>query len=1345
MNKRFPKHKDGTDHADWLDLIDVSGPFLSVPVLRHIWPTLDTLDKPARERLRREHAALPGRPWIDYILGELLGWGDLLQTEGLDALAMDVPEHDTTVTPSFVLREPGAPADDGPKTVHVLGLICDDRPTQRVPGSGWAATPADRLAQLCRHHDVQLGLATDGRWFTLVWAPRGGVTTTASFDSVNWHEAAERDVVRAFLSILHRSRFFAVPDDETPVALLKASLDNQEDITEALGVQVRQAVELLVAAIGRAHAADVARGGPGIGDVPASEVYRASVAVMMRIVFLLFAEERGLLPSDKPLYRTAYSAGRLCAELEQRALDGSEDDLEHTYHGWNRLLALFNAIYYGVDHPDMPMHAHDGSIFDPSRFEWLPLNIEDRTVLHMLKTVQYVEIGTGKSRERRKLSFRALDVEQIGYVYEGLLSFEGLYAEDTVVGLIGKAGIEEEVPLSVLEGFAASCPDVPALASKLATEYKDSRIGSAKALEKRLAKLTGADEKEARRKLLAVTNGNAQLTERLLPFYGVIRTDLRDLPVVILQDGLYVTESSLRKNTGTHYTPKFLAEQVVEGALEPLVYEPGPLQTADKNEWKPKSSDEILSLKVADIAMGSAAFLVAACRYLAEHLVAAWLREGDERATGYEEQSTDQSIDADADPVVINARRHIIEHCLYGADINEMAVEMAKLSLWLVSMDPHRPFTFLDDRLIVGDSLLGITSLDQLEVMHMDAKRGRKLHEDDGALFDLTAGIRELVGRVADKRRKLVAIEGTDLDKLTTKREMLDEVEAEISRAWLLANLATATALANAKRGAAGLDAASNLALEAGLKVMSGKETDELEARGQLAQWLRIDLPDGGFSRRPIHFPLAFPEVFERGGFDAVIGNPPFLGGPKLRPSLGYAYRELLSVAVANNVRATNADLVAYFALRSHALVHARGQCGLIATNTLAQGDTREVGLDQIVNDGVVIRRAIKSESWPSRSAALEYCAVWSSKKALGDSAEVVADGVLVPKISSSLEAASRVAGPPKRLAANAGRIFIGHHVNGMGFVMEEEEAEALIERDPDSGKVIYPYLNGQDVSSRPDVSASRKIVQFHVMSEAEASMYSGAMARVRTLVKPEREKRNRESHRKYWWRYADYRRGMEAGIADLRRVCVLALVSKAVMPVLVPTGQVFSHRLAVLAADDTAMLAMLSSSPHYWWTLSRTSTLETRVSYAPSDVFETLPLPDLTQEMRELGQRLDSFRRDVMLARQAGITKTYNLVHDASCDDGDIVELREIHKAIDEAVCRSYGWHDLLPQLNHGHHNTGREMRYTVGPEIQRELVDRLLELNHERYAAEVAAGLHDKKAKKGRAKPAGEQGGLF
>jgi Eco57I restriction-modification methylase/MmeI, target recognition domain len=1360
-SSRFPRHSDTFDHAGWLSLIEVSGPFLSLPVLRRAWPSLDALDKQTRERLRLAQGTGSGtglgsgtaagrQAWIGFVLADLLGWGDALHTSGLDELALEVAEHESTVTPSFALAEPGA--DPKPEALRLLGLVCDDSPTQRVAGQDWAATPVDRLASLCRHHDVPLGLATDGRHFALVWAPRGGVTTTAVFDTVDWATAAERDVVRAFVSILSRSRFFAVPDDQTLPALLTASLDNQEDITEALGVQVRQAVELLVAAIGRAHTLDVKNDGAGIGDVSAHEVYRGAVAVMMRVVFLLFAEERGLLPADKELYRKAYSVGLLCAELEQRLKDGAtEDDLEQSKEAWHRLLAVFNAVYFGVAHPELTMHAHDGSIFDPYRYDWLPLTIDDRTVLHMLRAVQYVQIGTGRNRERRKLSFRALDVEQIGYVYEGLLSFEGFYADEPVVGLIGKEGYEEEVALRVLTDHAAACASVGELAARLAAEYKDSKIGSTAALTRKLAPLTGADRQEAERKLLAVTAGNYQLAQQLLPFYGIIRTDLRDLPVVILTDALYVTESSLRKNTGTHYTPKFLAEQVVDGALEPLVYSPGPLQTADRDEWKPRSSAEILSLKVADIAMGSAAFLVAACRYLAGHLVEAWSREGSAQAAAYlAAPRSEVAADADADPLIINARRQIIEHCLYGVDINPMAVEMAKLSLWLISMDAHRPFTFLDDRLIAGDSLLGITSLDQLEVLHMDARRGRELHEDDGALFNLTAGLRELVAELATDRQRLVDIDGTTLEALAAKRQVLTETETKSARARLIADLAVGAVLAYAGKGKNGLDIASNQALEAATKLLAegvrqsahdGEATErELAARDQIRMWLATDLPVGGFEREPIHWPLAFPEVFAPArphgpGFDAVIGNPPFLHGSKITGSSGNGYRSLLVTAVARGLRG-NADLVAYFVLRAHDVLGSWGQTGLIATNSLAQGDSREVALDQILARGITVRRSVKSKPWPSRSAVLEYCAVWTSLPQPAEDAEIVSDGVAVSAITSALDPQSRVVGLPKRLVNSSGIAFYGVYVLGMGFTMDPMEAKALIEKDSSNADVLLPYLGGDDLNSNPDASANRWIINFWDWPEQRAQAYQECYEQVTRLVKPERERNTNKQVRELWWRYKRPTMDLFRAIAKLDRTLVITRHSKTVLPLFVPARQVLGDATVVFATDDTAMLTLLSSSPHYWWAASHASSIKTDLRYTPSDVFETLALPELTQEMRDLGSRLDTFRRGVMLSRNGGdgigLTATYNLVNSKACNDADIVELRAIHQAIDEAVCRAYGWDDLIPQLDHGIHPVGRNTRFTVGPAVQRELVDRLLELNHERYAAEVAAGLHDKKTKK-------------
>jgi hypothetical protein len=1299
-------------------LIDVHGPFLSVPVLTAEWPDLEPLDATERDRLSWAHRewladqAAGRNDWIAYVLQNLLGWSDAVSlAEDLSPLALAVPEHEAVITPTFALRDPAS------GDIRLLGLVTDGSPVARIKGSGWPATPADRLAQLCRARKIELGLATDGRSWTLVWTSPDGITSMGTWDAISWPEPAERTVLRAFVSLLQRRRFLAVPADRRLPALFRKSLDNQEELTDRLGVQVRMAVELLVAAFGRA-------GVPG--EVKAEEVYKGAVLVMMRIVFLLYAEAIGLLPADNPLYASSYSVGGLHELLEQRVIEarGNEAELDHTYLAWHRLLALFSGIDRGIKHPELDLQAYDGTLFDPDRHPWLPLTVDDRTVLHMLRAVQTVTFAG----ERRTVSFATLQVERIGFVYEGLLSFGGFRAAEAVVGLIGKEGREAEVSLAELEELAAA----PDPAARIAEAHKDSGIGSARTVAAKLTPLVGDERAHAETKLYAVAHDH-RLVSRLLTFYRLIRQDLRGDPVVILPGQLYVTESVLRAATGTHYTPAHLARQIAEGALEPLVYYPGPLQTADTAEWKLLRPQEILGLRVADIAMGSGAFLVAACRYLADKLVEAWSIAGDvdiDRALAATESQSGATSDATADPLIIDARRRVIEHCLYGVDVNEMAVEMAKMSLWIVSMDRQRPFTFLDDKLAAGDSLLGITSIEQLEWMHLDAEAGRALHE--GALLDFTAGVRGLLTQAAEQRRQLVDLPD-DIDGVHKKRASLIEVVDKTRHLRRYSNLLAGAALAGAGRRDMWLAAA--------------KQADDAFARDRGAEagaaaraWLATGQPAGTFDREPLHWPLVFPEVFgpDAGpdpGFDAIIGNPPFLGGQKLTGLHGTAYREYLVEWIGGGVRGS-ADLVAYFLLRAHRLLNERrGQTGLIATNTIAQGHTREVGLDQIVAHGTEIRQAIKSKRWPAKSAALEYSAVWTSVCRVAQAGKRFVDDVVGARATPSLDPASRIGGNPKRLAANAGLSFQGSIVLGLGFTMEPGRASELIARDPRNKDVLFPYVNGQDLNSRPDCSASRWVINFHDWPLEKAQTYTAPYAQVLREAKPERDANNRKIYRDYWWQYAEKRPAMANATTGLDRVIGIARVSKAVIPVMVATGQVMSEQTVVFATDDTGMLAVLSSAPHYWWTIERASTLETRIRYTPSDVFETLPLPVVTAEMQGIGDRLDTFRRELMLARQAGLTTTYNLVHDPRCADPDIAELRGIHRAIDEAVASAYGWTDLLASgLDHGFHDTRQGARYTIGPAVRQEILDRLLELNQARYATEVRAGLHTVKRRRNR-----------
>lgn len=1369
-------------HQEWLDLTEVSGPFLTMPVLRQAWPQLDALEKDERARLRARHAdwqndTTAGRDeWVAYVLRSLLGWGDALTLRqgesddlGLDRLTLHVPEHGAVLCPDFALVEPGTDLATEPNTtaaakrVRLLGTTvpAGTVPTSRAAaGADWAAAPADRLARLLRHHDIPLGLVTDGRWWCLVWAPIGGVTTTAVFDTIGWNEAAERNVVRAFVSLLRRRRFFEYEEAETLVGLLKASLAAGEDVTEALGIQVRQAVELLVDAIGRADVRAMDAGAPGLhaSGVAAGEVYRGAVAVMMRVVFLLYAEERGLLPADNEVYATAYSARFLRAELKSRADADGESALEHTTSAWHRLIALFHAVYGGVDHPELQLPAYDGSIFAPDTYAWLELTtpllpIDDRTVLHMLQSVQEVRVGTGKNAEVRTLSFRALDVEQIGYVYEGLLSYGGERAVEDMVGLIGPEGLEHEVPLRELESLAAkSGGSVKVLAKAVYEKWKDPKPpASAAKLEKLLG--PAADDVEARRQLNAVTK-NAALSERLLPFFGILRRDLRDLPMVIPNGSLYVTESTLRKNTGTHYTPRFLAEDVVRHALEPLVYEPGPLQTADAEEWRLKSPEQILKLKVADIAVGSAAFLVAACRYLGDRLIEAWENEGRTDAMTYRAGRAVDAVtaaDAEQDPVVVESRRQIIEHCLYGVDINPMAVEMAKLSLWLVSMDPTRPFTFLDDRLVAGDSLLGVHNMEQLQSVDLKPKGQRDV---------LAEQTRELVDELTRERLAITAIKGVDLPALKRKRERLAEVNRHSRRLRLVGDLIAGAALATCASGrvewyaADGGERVKDLFPQAAWIVQriveDGVEDDSevvREAQATAEEWLGAELPVGGLERRPVHWPLVFPEVFTLGGgFDAIVGNPPFLGGKKLTGAMGEAYREYLVNHLADGRRGS-ADLVAYFELRSHSLLNSDGQTGLVATNTLAQGDTREVGLDQIREHGVVIRRAIKSAPWPSSSAMLEYCVVWTSRAAIAVGAVSVLNGTVMPNgVTTGLNPSTRESDWGEVLDVNGRISHIGSYVLGLGFTLSEAVAREWIAEDDSYKDVLFPYLTGQDINSDVTHGTDRWVIDFHDWPLSKAQDYARAHAQVLTRVKPERELNNRKVYREKWWQFGEKQLTMVRAIESLDRCIVIALVSKAVMPVMVPTGSVFAHKLGVFASDDFALLGLLSSASHYWWALDRSSTMKADLNYSPTDVFETLVCPPLTIRLRAAGTHLDTYRRDLMLARNMGLTATYNLVHNLDCHDEDIVELRRIHEEIDRATVEAYGWYDLLDDsgqtphadpthetfpLDHGFHETDQGTRYTIGLLARTEIIDRLRQLNHQAYADEVHLGLHKKPVK--------------
>ncbi|GIF09683.1 Eco57I restriction-modification methylase domain-containing protein [Actinoplanes siamensis] len=1313
-------------HRAWLELVETDGPFLAIPPLKRVWPqgipalAPDRLDALRQAKPAFDHAweALDIEPedqtrqakyadardvWVQAVLRDVVGWGELLAwgPESAPGVTGYSPDRRLAVVPDGALR--------GPDGIGALVSVVEKTDSPHATGTdGWAATAIDRMETMLRASGVTIGIVTDGRWWALVCARPDAMVASGIVDAQTWVE--EPLTRNAFLTVTARQYIIGGDPKERLPKLFEESVAAAEEITEALGAQVRRAVELLIQAFDEVSTDHRRRGLPDPLPADPHETYSAAVTVMMRVVFLLFAEERGLLPQSE-LFLQGYGISGDLDALEHRNIGDGEESLDSTYLTWHRLLATSQALYRGANFENMRMPAYGGSLFDPDRHPFLTasnenstlaLPVSDRVMLHVLRSVQVAQLKGG---DARRISFRDIDVEQIGYIYEGLLGYTCTRVDEIHLGLVGTAGSEPEVSLTLLEQFADQHGTSAALAKAIIVWLKVHQPGAVAPSANVLAKLlTATPGEDADRHLRAVTE-DEDLRDRLRRWATVTRPDLRGRPTVVLADGLLVTETPSRKNAGAHYTPRDLAERVARHALEPLCYYPGPYQTPNREEWQICQGYEILNLKVADIAAGSGAFLVAAARYLADKLVEAWDHHG-----------SDQTAHRDLKQ---HAIREVVARCLYGADINAMAVEMCKLSLWLVSLDRDLPFSFVDDKILHGNTLLGVTNLRQLEQLHIDAPTYRQspltgIVNLKGIIDSAVAIRRELASEVRENDPQRSA---------GAKRRLLDQLHTSTA---LLSRAADGVIAAGLRLGGAPTrsleDSYENLAeaVHAAFP-RSATQADHVMLDQIIEEGLTPTVATDYERWKPLHWVLEVPDVIvDHGGFDAIIGNPPFLGGHKLTGAMGNNIRDWMVYRIAAG-RTGRADLVAYFFLRAMSLLRDGGSIGLISTNSIAQTDTREVGLDQMVENGFKIMRGIRSKPWPAAGANLEYAAVWATNAEVQAEAERVLDGLPVRSISTLLEPEGRVSGSPVRLDENIGIAFNGCKIGGQGFIVSPEEATEWISADVRNREVLFPYLGGEDVNSRFDLSAPRWVIDFNARTAEQASVYTIPFGRVADAVKPERMLVNRKAHRDRWWQFAENYPTMRRAILPFEEVLVLTLVSKTIMPVRVSTGQVFSHKLCVFATDSFADQTVLSSSVHQLWASRYGSTMRSDANYSPSDVFLTLPRPAPTSRLLEVGEALEKQRCELMNSRQIGLTRLYNLVNDVGLSgdsDGDVARIRQLHVQLDEAVMAAYGWADV--SLEHGFHTYRQMTRWTVSPAARVEILDRLLAENLRRAAAQ-------------------------
>ncbi|TQL67416.1 N-6 DNA methylase [Nocardioides albertanoniae] len=596
-------------------------------------------------------------------------------------------------------------------------------------------------------------------------------------------------------------------------------------------------------------------------------------------------------------------------------------------------------------------------------------------------------------------------------------------------------------------------------------------------------------------------------------------------------------EDSSRRDNGAHYTPPELADEIVAHTLAPVA---------------------AVDATVVDIAAGTGVFLLASARYLAAQCQV---------------------------PVA-----EVITGCIYGADIDPVAVDIAKLSLWLLGADPAQPLTFLDRRILCGNSLVGLVDVD------------------------------ELPGGVRDRE--------------------------------------------------AYADAMVAVALPLGGR--PGKRLEE--AYAALADRRRLPVP----GVRPIHWALVAPEVMARGGFDVVVGNPPYLGVKRVRDAIGQELRDYLAHTLAAGTT-RRADYVIYFLLRAAAL--SRGEIGLITTDSISEGDTARFGLGALLERGWQVARAERSAPWPT--AGVRFAKIWLTTRPLSSA---WLDGRSVPAITGTLEDGFPHPEPaPLDLDVPLPHGYQGTIVLGRSLVLTSAEAESL-GRGP-LGHTVRPYLSGEDLVRPCGSVASRSVLDVGGLGLDELAEDPAIARRVRTRVRPER----RRQFVKYpqlkdrWWGFLSPVDELYRDSDGLSHVIAFSKHSKHLWPVLVGADHVFSNGLVVYPTQDAAAYAFLASDLHRVWAVRAGGTmLNTAYRYNPSRLRATYPFPPDLGPLRPAGEALLAALARVGDEHRLGITGVLNLVGDPTAGDPATAALRTAIADVNRATACLHGIDESLaaPEL---------------------------------------------------------------
>jgi hypothetical protein len=969
-------------HPWWSELRQ-SGMIISPAVLNEFLPeTIEPIDYYRNERLRNAFTAFASwsqqdhgddktglYKWLDAVLGDFLGYDNRVWQK--HSSVSEVFKISASRRGGPALKPSRVLLNDGDVKQPRL-LVSIDSTSKRI-GMGRGRNEYSSFLELLRGTNVQLGILTNGWQIRLVFTGTD-YDCWVEWDVERWFEdALGKDQLAGLFYLC--GTFGTVPRKEDAFPLLSAiqnSRTRQGELSQVLGEQTRRAVEKLLKEIDKSVqnapdlqtilAHDPHSSAPLSEEEQNNALYQATIRLMMRMVVSLFAEARGLLPTDNEVYYYSYGIEGLFSQLQNAKNTEGVQALEEQHQGWIRLLSLFRLTYDGSDLQDVPIPAYGGGLFrrgDPKSsdpvlralaiYEDERVKISDAVVLEL---ISLLKIGKVKTRVGRKptmvsgaVDFSDLRTEYIGMMYEGLLDYQlRKVRPDEEAVVILNLGVQPALPFSLLKSM--SDQNLKDLIQKLGKEKAEKKVegedeGESEeeetSPETDLAEETPAEEIEDETEpVIEIESSDIsakiyEWAEKVVELTGMVKRprgrtanefqykkDVQKrakgiIGEIVGPNEMYLIRGSgTRKGTGTFYTKPQLAVPTVHRTLEPLVYDVE--GEGEKRKLTPKTPEVILSLNVCDPAMGSGSFLVAALRYLSDALYESlWYhkkikaRGSDSTVitlpTGTVAEGTASedllrcTIDSERFEPMVKARlkRYIVERCIYGVDINPLAVELGKLALWVETMDRELPFEFLDHKLKVGNSLVGcwFDNFTEYPVMAWLREGGDKGHK--GVHFESGAWTNAIKKILDDK----------------VKPELVRIIQGQKSIDWTYSNEdAVKLIFDKAVRRFERLHGMSIYGdsfddRETFFRDCIVNDPDILKLKDRFDLWCAIwfwhgdwmdddvPTPEKFYSPTPkilertrqlvndlkfFHWELEFSDVFVagKGGFDAVVGNPPW-------------------------------------------------------------------------------------------------------------------------------------------------------------------------------------------------------------------------------------------------------------------------------------------------------------------------------------------------------------------------------------------------------------------------------------------------------------------------------------